>query len=689
MRAASLPSAGPAVSPSGTSGYLRLAQRWSARLLWRARRSRQAATAVLLAFACCSAAAQGTLWTHSPALAIVNVVTSLTFVLTGLTLYRQPGQRGVAWALMLAGVCRSLDFADSWNAGPWPVYDVVLGGMDRVFGAWALLRYPNPRLLRYQRVFLVLLASWMLVGRTLMVVTSTARWNGESPSAWWPGLMVNLRLFGLISVVVNAGEGLLGLTILAFLVMRLVRTRGLDRIVIAPIIVAGLAAVVAASATAVVQMLASPGTTPHGAFLREGVVALALPLAFLVAVVQRPLLIKNIGGLAAQVSAGADVSAVRYALRATLRDPTLDVLDLSAPGLSLGSGDGTAGVGTAGDGTADVGTARDGTARDGTASVGTARDGTARDGAARDGTAGVGTARDGTAGVGTARDGTAGVETARDGDGHAEAAVTLRDGPPRDRLVEVIRTEAGVPIAVIIADPALARYRGLFDAAVQTSGLALKNAQLQAQAAQAELEQVRASRARIIEAGLAERRRLERDLHDGVQQHLLGLAAQLTAAMTSTADPAATAAFEQVRDELKEVLGELRDLAHGIHPAVLSQGGLAVALEDVTERLPLPVRVIAPASRAAPAVEATAYFVACEALTNAVKHSKADSVSVVIRMTGSWLDMEIADDGVGGATPDGHGLANIVDRVSALDGDVTIDSPPGRGTRLVVRIPCE
>jgi signal transduction histidine kinase len=629
MRAASLPSAGPAVSPSGTPGHYRQAQRWSAWQPWRDRRSRQAAVAVLVVFACGSAAAQGPLWTHIPPLAIVNVVTSLTFVLTGLTLYRQPGQRGVAWALILAGVCRSVDFADSWNAGPWPVYDIVCGGMDRVFGAWALLRYPNPRLLRYQRVFLILLASWMLVGRTLMAVTSTARWNGESPSAWWPSLMVNQRLFGLTSVVVTAGEGLLGLAILVFLVMRLVQTRGLDRVVIAPIIVAGLAAVVAASATAVVQMLAPPGATPNGAFLTEGVVDLAVPLAFLVAVVQRALLLKNIGGLAAQVSAGADVSAVRCALRAALRDSTLDVLDLSAPGLALGS----------------------------------------VDGAASDGTAGVG--------------------AAGDGDGQAGAAVARWDGPARDRLVEFVRTEAGVPIAVIIADPALARYRGLFDAAVQTSGLALKNAQLQAQAARAELDQVRASRARIVEAGLAERRRLERDLHDGVQQHLLGLAAQLTAAMTSTADPAATAAFGQVRDELKEVLGELRDLAHGIHPAVLSQGGLAVALEDVTERLPLPVRVIAPASRAAPAVEATAYFVACEALTNAVKHSQADSASVVIRMTGAWLDMEIADDGVGGATPDGHGLANIVDRVSALDGNVTIDSPPGRGTRLVLRIPCE
>jgi signal transduction histidine kinase len=559
-----------------------------------------------------AAAAQGTLWTRVPALAIVNVVTSLTFVFTGLTLYRQPGQRGVAWALMLAGVCRSLDFADTWNAGPWPVYAVVCGGMDRFFGAWALLRYPNPRLPGYQRVFLILLASWMLIGRTLIVLTSTARWNDESPSAWWPTLMVNRRLFGLISVAVNAGEGLLGVAILVFLVMRLARTRGLDRIVIAPVIVAGLAAAVAGIVTAVVQMLASPGVTPNGTFLAEGVVDLAVPLAFLVAVIQRALLLRNITVLAAQVSAGADVSAVRYALRATLRDPTLDVLDLSGPGPPPSAG-----------------------------SLG--------------------------------------------GAGPAAAG----PGPQPDRLVEFIRSEAGTPIAVIIADPALARYRGLFDAAVQTSGLALKNAQLQAQAARAELEQVRASRARIIEAGLAERRRLERDLHDGVQQHLLGLAAQLTAAMTSTADPAATAAFGQARDELKEVLRELRDLAHGIHPAVLSHGGLAAALEDVTERLPLPVRVTAPASRAAPAVEATVYFVACEALTNVVKHSKADSASVVIRMTGSWLDMEIADDGVGDATADGQGLANIVDRVSALDGDVTIDSPPGRGTRLVVRIPCE
>jgi signal transduction histidine kinase len=459
----------------------------------------------------------------------------------------------------------------------------------------------------------------MLVGRTLIAVTSTAQWNGGSASWWWPALIPNLRLNETVNDVANAGEGLFGVALLVLLVMRLMRTRGLDRIVIAPITVAGIAAVIAASASAVTQMLESLSTTPAGAYTLESAVDLALPLAFLIAVIQRALLLRNITGLTAQISDGADVSAVRYALRSTLHDPTLDVLDLSAPSPSPVCAD---------------------------------------------------------------------EETAGSVDGRASVAAAAPDVQLPDRLVEFIRTEEGTPIAVVIADPALARYRGLFDAAVQTSGLALKHAQLQAQAAREKLEQVRASRARIIEAGLAERRRLERDLHDGVQQHLLGLAARLTTAMTRTADPEAIAAFGQARDGLKEVLAELRDLAHGIHPAVLSQGGLAAALEDVAERLPLPVRVTVPAFRVGAAVEATAYFVACEALTNVVKHAKADSATVTVRLDESRLDMEIADDGVGGVTRGGHGLANVLDRVSALDGEVAIDSPPGEGTRLVVTIPC-
>jgi signal transduction histidine kinase len=461
--------------------------------------------AILVALGSLGTLAELPLWSQAPALAAVNLATSLTLILTGLLLHRQPGQRGVAWALILAGVLRPLDFIDAWTGGPWPAYAIIFGGIDRVFGAWAVLRYPRPRLTRPQRVYVAVLAGWMLTARTMVVLTSTAQSNGYAPTSWWPSLVSDARLSDVLSAIDNGGEGLLGVTLLVLLVLRLVRTKGLDRIVIAPISAAGIAAVIAASATAIAQIFAgsiSVGAT--SAYVAEGLVDVTLPLAFLVAVVQRGLLSRNLAGLSARISAGADLGSVRYALRETLHDPTLEVLDVSD---------------------SDIPASLDGA-------------------------------------------------PAEDGGGRRPGAVeTLPAARADSRLVEVIRTDAGAPIAVVIADPALARYRGLFDAAVRTSGLALKNAQLQAQAARAELSLVRASRARIVEAALAERRRLERDLHDGAQQHLLGLAARLTAATARTTDPEATAAFEQARAELGEVLAELRDLAHGIHPASLVQGG--------------------------------------------------------------------------------------------------------------------
>jgi signal transduction histidine kinase len=610
MRATVFPTPGIPAGRDDADGDPDADQQRSSQLRRRDGQSWPPITAVLIAVGGLCALVQGPLWNQSAALAGVNLTVSLLFVFTGLRLRAEPGQRGVAWALMLAGVLRSVDFVDAWHESPLGVYTLVFGGVDRLFGAWALLRYPNHSLLRHQRVYLVLLTGWMLIGRGLIAVTSTASLDGYPASSWWPALISNMRLADILNYVVNAGEGILGLALLVLLVLRLTRTRGLDRVVITPIIVAGLAAVIAAGASAVAQMVVSIATSPNGAYIAESAVDLAVPLAFLVAVIQRALLLRNIAGLTAQISAGADVGAVRHALRSTLHDPTLDVLDLSASA----------------------------------------------------------------------------------------------SAPAPDRLVEFIHADGGAPIAVVIADPALARYRGLFDAAVQTSALALKNAQLQAQAAREKLEQVRASQARIIEAGLAERRRLERDLHDGVQQHLLGVAAQLTAAMTGTSDPVAAVAFARAKDGLREVLAGLRDLAHGIHPALLSQGGLAAALEDVAERLPLPVLVTVSGPRPAPAVEATAYYIACEALANAVKHGDANRAVVTVRVSESQLKMEIADDGVGGApsagTPSpgapstgappagGQGLANIADRVGALNGEVSIDSPAGKGTRVEVRIPC-
>lgn len=571
---------------------------------------------------------EGPLWRHSAALAAVNLAFALVLGLTGLMLRREPGQTVPAVALMLAGIFRCVDFIDAWN-GPWPAYAIVFGGVDRLFGAWALLRYPNSALSRVQRRYLIGLTVWMLVGRTLIVVTSTAPWMGGPSSWWWPTVSADERLSDLLSYVVHGGEGIFGVMLIVLLVTRLVRARGVDRIVITPIIVAGIAAVVAASATATVMTLSSIAVTPNGAYLAESVADFAIPVAFLIAVVQRLLLIRNVTELTAQACLDGDIETLRRALRNTLHDPTLELLDPS------------------------------------------------------------------------------------------DASRPALDARSSGRLVSYIQLGADAPIAVVIADPVLARYRGLFDAAMRASGLALQNAQLQAKAAREELEQVKTSRARIIEAELAERRRLERDLHDGVQQHLLSITARLTAAMTKTTDPEATAAFGQARDGLKAVLAELRNLAHGIHPAALTQAGLAVALEEIAERLPLPVRVSMPACRLGAAVEATLYYVACEALANVVKHAQADSALVTVRAGASWLEMEVADDGVGGVTAGpvtatavtaggitagavtaggatagaitagaSRGLANIADRVGALDGEVAIESPPGGGTRVMVRIPC-
>jgi len=257
------------------------------------------------------------------------------------------------------------------------------------------------------------------------------------------------------------------------------------------------------------------------------------------------------------------------------------------------------------------------------------------------------------------------------------------------RLSVLVKTSEDRPLATVVVDPSLVRHCGLLDAAVTAGGLALENAQLQA-SVRAQLAQVRASQARIVEAGLAERRRLERDLHDSAQQRLLALNMQLAAAEARMQEPAARALIEQARGELHQALQELRDLARGIHPPVLSQAGLGAAIESVAERLPLAVDVDAAARRWEPAVEATAYFVVCEALANTVKHAKASRATVRVRSREDQLWVEVADDGGGGADPRaGHGLSGLRDRIAALGGEIVVASPPGAGTRITASIPCE
>jgi signal transduction histidine kinase len=204
-------------------------------------------------------------------------------------------------------------------------------------------------------------------------------------------------------------------------------------------------------------------------------------------------------------------------------------------------------------------------------------------------------------------------------------------------------------------------------------------------------EKLAASRARIVEAGDAERRRLERNLHDGAQQRLVTLALSLRLVEARVAaDPAAARlTLADARLQLADALVELRELARGIHPAVLTDHGLGPAVDALASRSPVPVRVTAvPKGRLPAPVEAAAYYIVAEAVTNVAKYADASLVTVTVRPDGERMVVEVADDGVGGADPaSGSGLRGIADRVEALHGRLEISSPAGRGTRLTAEIP--
>jgi signal transduction histidine kinase len=205
------------------------------------------------------------------------------------------------------------------------------------------------------------------------------------------------------------------------------------------------------------------------------------------------------------------------------------------------------------------------------------------------------------------------------------------------------------------------------------------------------VDDLRTARQRIIAAADAERRRIERDLHDGAQQRLVAVTVTLGLAESRIeSDPEGAAQLiAQAREEAQLAVKELRELARGIHPAVLSDHGLAAALEALAQRAPVPVEVSGvPEVQLAPPVEAAAYFVTAEALTNVAKHAHANGAWVNLRLERDRLCLEVRDDGVGGAdTSSGGGLHGLRDRVDALDGQLEVSSPPGGGTAVCVEIP--
>jgi signal transduction histidine kinase len=247
----------------------------------------------------------------------------------------------------------------------------------------------------------------------------------------------------------------------------------------------------------------------------------------------------------------------------------------------------------------------------------------------------------------------------------------------------------GRPVAAIVHDAALDTSPELVEAAAAAASLAIDNERLKADL-RARVEDLRVSRVRIVEAADEARRRIERDLHDGAQQQLLALALELRVLRASISDPEAGPLVDGLGVRLEAALSELRELARGIHPAILTRSGLDPAIASLADRSPVPVAVeSAIDGRLAPAVEAAAYFVVAEALTNVARYADAAGARVELRGDGNGgIVVVVADDGVGGADPDaGSGLRGLQDRLAVVDGVLAIDSPPGAGTRLEATIP--
>jgi signal transduction histidine kinase len=248
----------------------------------------------------------------------------------------------------------------------------------------------------------------------------------------------------------------------------------------------------------------------------------------------------------------------------------------------------------------------------------------------------------------------------------------------------------GQRVAALVHDASLLDEPALLEAVGAAAGIALENARLQAEL-RARLLELKDSRARVIEATDSERRRLERDLHDCAQQRLVAISMELgRLEVWARSDPEMKQAIERTKREAEESLRELRELARGIHPALVTDHGLIVALEALVARSPIPVTLDVDLDGRLPStVEVAAYYVVSECLTNVAKYAHASNTNIAVHRRNGHVVVEVSDDGVGGASADhGSGLRGLADRVGALDGRLRVWSPGGAGTRVRAEIPC-
>ena len=248
----------------------------------------------------------------------------------------------------------------------------------------------------------------------------------------------------------------------------------------------------------------------------------------------------------------------------------------------------------------------------------------------------------------------------------------------------------GARVAALLHDPSLLEEPELLDSVAAALSLSLENTQLHVEL-RARLEELRGSRARILESAQQERQRLERNLHDGAQQRLVALSLDLSLLEEQLeGDPSAAQRIDKARAEVAASLDELREIARGIHPAVVTGHGLAVALEQLAARAAVPVRLtVEVGGRLPEAIEVASYYVVAETLTNVGKYAQATTATVDVARSARLVVVEVNDDGVGGADTElGSGLRGLADRVEALGGKLRVWSPIGGGTRVQAEIPC-
>jgi signal transduction histidine kinase len=573
--------------------------------------SARTVTAVTLIAGASAIFSWGPTWPDQFALGMIYVFVVASFAASGVFLIADRSTGRTGWAMIVAAFCYEASWwwtwPPEWEIGPAPLISFLFGYWWFAVGGLALLRYPEPALgRRYERVYFIGFAIWIVGLNLLIAAVSEPQWAGWNSHAWWLTITPNLGLFRLASATFKIGVIVLALVLTLLLLLKIRRSRGLERADTLPASAAGMAIGLIGSGYIAAQLLHVNEGVTDALRTITALAALVAPVAFLVSLTQRRLARSSMADLVVRLAACESLKEVQQALRQVLGDPTLVLAVQASP---------------------------------------------------------------------------------------APDYVTYAGYPLTAE--ETARWRVPMPgghgrtVAALLVDHALRRRSDLVYSAAVAAGLVLENGLLRDDLA-AQLTQVQASRRRIAEAGMAERRRIERNLHDGAQQLLLGVVSSLSLAKHRArrgGDP--SDAIETAGIDLDAALTELRNLARGIHPAVLNEMGLKPALEGVVDRLSIPAGLDVTTTRLSEAIESTLYFVICEGLTNVARHAGATRAEVVVAVTDGTVHAQISDDGRGGARFDvGSGLSGLRDRVETLRGDMTITSRPGAGTTITVRVPC-